>query len=276
MTDLPLTKLSETASTVTLGWLPPVGAVGYLFFADGKRSSSLDGTRSSVKFAKGAAKYRVQALGVAAEGAYPPVVVPPPPPSGGLLELSGSFTGTTFDAAIAAAPAGPLTVRPKAGASVTVNGSYAPGRRFLTLDGIVFDGQGSTANNWLADRTDWVYRRCTFRGYYQAGVADSHSEALYVGGGCADGLIDSCVFDDNGTTGHIFFTWFGGSGGTGAYDTNNYPRRICVKNSSFTRCHNPYYDIQARAEIPLDCGINIDPSCTLQYSVTPSAFLRAC
>ena len=273
MTDLPLTKLGETASTITLGWTPPSGAAGYVFYADAKRSSTYDGTRSTVKFAKGATKYRVQALAVTAEGAYPSAVVPP----AGVLELSGEFTPAAFTTAIAAAPAGPLTVRPSAGASVIVKGSYAPGRKFLTLDGIVFDGQAVTANCWLTDRTDWTYRRCTFRGYYVAGDPASHSEALYVGGGCSDGLIDSCTFDDNGTTGHIFFTWFGGSGGTGGYDTNNYPRRICVKSSTFTRSHNaPYYDIQARAEIPLDCGINIDPSCTLEYGVTPSAFLRAC
>ena len=71
MSDMPLTKISETATTITLGWTPPSGCSGYVFYADAKRSSTFDGTRSSVKFAKGATTYRVQALGVLAEGTYP-------------------------------------------------------------------------------------------------------------------------------------------------------------------------------------------------------------
>lgn len=81
MPDLALTKLSETASTITLGWTPPAGAQGYLFFAGARRSSTLDGSRSSVRFSKGTGPYRVQALGVIAEGSYPPPVVPSSGPS---------------------------------------------------------------------------------------------------------------------------------------------------------------------------------------------------
>ena len=84
MTDLPLTKVAEDASTITLGWTPPAGAAGYTFWADGKRvSSTLDGTRSTAKFAKVASGlYAVNALGVVAVGSYPPIVPPPPPPPG--------------------------------------------------------------------------------------------------------------------------------------------------------------------------------------------------
>lgn len=77
MVDLPLAKLSETATTITLGWTPPAGARGYVFTANGKMSHTMDGTRSSVKFAK-PGPYSVEALGLIAAGSYPPPVVPPP------------------------------------------------------------------------------------------------------------------------------------------------------------------------------------------------------
>jgi hypothetical protein len=104
MNDLPLTKIAETSTTITLGWTPPAGAVGYYFFADGVRvSNSTKADQSSTRFKKVASgKYAVQALGVQAEGKYPPApvagvpkhtydvtVVPAPPgsPEGGHAAL---------------------------------------------------------------------------------------------------------------------------------------------------------------------------------------------
>lgn len=55
---LTLSKLSETSSTITLGWTPPAGVDVYAFYAAGKRvstgdSKNKDGTpRTSVKFSK--------------------------------------------------------------------------------------------------------------------------------------------------------------------------------------------------------------------------------
>ncbi len=79
MNDLPLTKVSETDTTITLGWTP-IQCEGYEFLVDGKRASNtFDSSRSSVKFKKtSTGKYSVRALGVIAEGAYPPVIQPPP------------------------------------------------------------------------------------------------------------------------------------------------------------------------------------------------------
>jgi hypothetical protein len=60
-----LTKLSETTSTITYGWQPVVGAIGYRFTATatpGKYSHTWDAQRNSVKFAKGSACYFVGAL----------------------------------------------------------------------------------------------------------------------------------------------------------------------------------------------------------------------
>src|SRR3990167_1310716 len=56
--SITLTKLSETASTITLGWSPPPGVGGYVFYANGVAVSTgspnlKDGTpRVSVKFSK--------------------------------------------------------------------------------------------------------------------------------------------------------------------------------------------------------------------------------
>lgn len=71
---LELTKLSETASTITLGWTPVPGARGYLFRREGepKISHTLDPLRSSVKFAKGSEWYEVQALMEGVVGRWPP------------------------------------------------------------------------------------------------------------------------------------------------------------------------------------------------------------
>ena len=77
MTDLPLTKLAETASTITLGWTP-IPCLGYVLYADGvRKSNSWDQAKSSWKTAK-AGEIRVVALGAAATGVWPPVAPPPP------------------------------------------------------------------------------------------------------------------------------------------------------------------------------------------------------
>lgn len=76
MTDLPLHKISETASTITLGWTPPAAARGYIFYLDDKRvSGSLDGTKDRVRFSK-PGPYKVEALGTLATGAFPAPVEP--------------------------------------------------------------------------------------------------------------------------------------------------------------------------------------------------------
>lgn len=68
--NLPLHVVSETASTITLGWTPPPAARGYIFTANGKRSHTLDATRSTVKFAK-PGPYSVEAMGTLAQGVWP-------------------------------------------------------------------------------------------------------------------------------------------------------------------------------------------------------------
>lgn len=92
---LPLTKLSETETKVTLGWTPVPGAIGYRFQSAGtapKWSHTWDASKSQVTFSK-AAWYKVEALGVKDAGEYPSVAPPPPPPPDpGPLPASKKFT----------------------------------------------------------------------------------------------------------------------------------------------------------------------------------------
>lgn len=68
---LPLTKTTETETTITFSWAPVANVFAYFFTstAQGARwSHTLDGTRTTVRFAKGSACYRVVAVGVIADG----------------------------------------------------------------------------------------------------------------------------------------------------------------------------------------------------------------
>jgi hypothetical protein len=54
---LVLTKLSETSTTITLGWDPPQGVGGYVFYANGQAVSvasanDKNGPRKSIKYSK--------------------------------------------------------------------------------------------------------------------------------------------------------------------------------------------------------------------------------
>ena len=55
---LTLTKVSESATTITLGWDPPIGVGGYVFYANGQAVSvaspnNKDGTpRKTIKYSK--------------------------------------------------------------------------------------------------------------------------------------------------------------------------------------------------------------------------------
>jgi len=79
-----LTLISETSSSITLGWKPVAGCIGYRFNAEkqAKPSHTWDPLRSSVKFSKGSAWYKVEALQAFDSGTYPPqgvlVVYPSP------------------------------------------------------------------------------------------------------------------------------------------------------------------------------------------------------
>jgi len=84
---LTLTKLDEDATTITLGWTPVQGAIGYQFVSSltPKRPHTWDANRSTVRFAKGGT-YKVVALLPGPDGSYPPP--PPPPPSAAQVFLA--------------------------------------------------------------------------------------------------------------------------------------------------------------------------------------------
>lgn len=82
-------KVSETATTITLGWDSQPGD-GYRFYADGVAvSRTFDPSRTSVRFSKGASSYRIEVLHVSAgdSGFWP---IPDPPP------LPGSVVGNLW------------------------------------------------------------------------------------------------------------------------------------------------------------------------------------
>jgi hypothetical protein len=73
-----VTVVSQTSSTITLGWTPQPG-YGYLFSADGNLvSRTNDPSRNTVKFSKSFSTYEIAVIVKGATGTYP--TAPPPPP----------------------------------------------------------------------------------------------------------------------------------------------------------------------------------------------------
>jgi hypothetical protein len=142
----------------------------------------------------------------------------------------------------------------------------------IVVRGSSFDGQGIDNQNIIWDSPAgtiperFTIENNSFTRFYASG---QHSEALYVGYS-ADGLVQGNVFEDNGNTAHIFFTYWGST----ANPSVSYPRRICVRNNVFGATHGAYFDINFRDEIPLSSGIAIDPA--QGASSTHGAFTRAC
>lgn len=74
----PVTQAEDTGSTVLLVWPKQENAEGFVFYRDGQRvSRTFDGSRTSVRFAKGG-QYKVVPIVEAAGAVYPPVATPPP------------------------------------------------------------------------------------------------------------------------------------------------------------------------------------------------------
>lgn len=193
---------------------------------------------------------------------------PPPPPEAGTIFIpNGTYSSSSFTNAInTQSPSGPIIVKATTLRGVTVTDGWTPIRENITLDGIVFDGQGIVPRMWFPNIKFFTYKNCTFKRFWVTDPQE-HTEAFYLGGGCSDGLIEDCIFDDNGTTAHIFFTWFGGDGD---------PARICIRRCVFTNSRNGYFDIQFRAEIPSSATIYISPDNQFEYGVDRQEFIRAC
>lgn len=81
-------KIAETNTTITLGWTPVPGCIGYVLYVDGKRTSNTwDATKDNWRVSKGAQEYKIVALGVEDQGVYP-TVTPPLPTGNRLARLS--------------------------------------------------------------------------------------------------------------------------------------------------------------------------------------------
>jgi hypothetical protein len=111
--SLTLTKITETSSTITLGWTPPASVDAYVFYANGQvvsvaTANNKDGSpRKEVKFSKTSPGPPFTVAAVVSPGAdpaiefdsYPDSTEPPPdpPPSGvhnKLSEFNGVFLPT--------------------------------------------------------------------------------------------------------------------------------------------------------------------------------------
>lgn len=71
MINMPLTKLSETSTTITLGWTPPVGVEWYTLFAGYKRvSNHAPAGYKQVTFGKTTEPYQVVAIVQTSQGVF--------------------------------------------------------------------------------------------------------------------------------------------------------------------------------------------------------------
>ena len=234
-----------------------------------------------------------------------------------MLEFSGTVSASQFTSQINAAPSGPLTVRPAAGqSSFSVSGDFTLTRQNVTIQHAVMRDVGwvtaagsgfiiedSSMHSVLIDGADnWILRRDTvafsgvsyngfggsimngasnwqildssFTGAYVAADPSQHTEAWFIGAGNDRGLIQGNRFDDNGTTGHIFFSYWDFNGHGGGYPTN-----ICVTGNTFTRSHNPYQQMDKRAELDgTTNNIDINPSNTTDGPplIADKTWIRPC
>ena len=153
--------------------------------------------------------------------------------------------------------------------------SYLSGADGLLLENNLFDGHSRTKDGvtmWDKNGdppSGWVFRGNTFQNFLGSSSSD-HSQALYVGYS-TNGLIENNTFINNGTTSHIFFTWWGDI----ADSRTSYPRNICVRGNRFLDNQHHYYAINFRSEIPTSSGIKTDPN-EQGFSTTSSQFNGAC
>lgn len=285
MSDLTLTKLSETVTTVTLGWTPPPACRGYRFEANGKRSSTLDGTRSSVKFAK-PGPYKVEALGTLASGVFPPPPVPPPssvetitPAQFAVLvkpgavirdkKVSGAIGWSVPDVTLINVEFDTVDLNPGADGAqllgVTGRAFYVWGvNGWLIGQDSVFDGKGVTADCKLWDKDgvvgrDWTVADSTFRNYFVPNIGQpgaDHCQAIFVGSSL-EGTIVNNRFDNNGNTAHVFVsTW-----GYNAYEGKPVTvPSVVVKGNTFGDTHGAYFAVNVHSgEIPLYADVFVEP-----------------
>jgi len=135
----------------------------------------------------------------------------------------------------------------------------------IVLQGNTFDGQSRVSSNQLWDSPagntpdNWVISNNTFRNYYIAGDPLSHSEAIFVGYS-THGLIENNTFTNNGTTSHVFFSYWGTAAYEGASGSTTYARDMCVRGNKFNQTAGAFLDVNFRDEIPSNANIVVQPN----------------
>lgn len=229
-----LTVLSETKTTLTLGWTPVVGAAGYEFLVDGTRvSNTWDATRSSVKFGKpdtGEHTYSVVVLGKTDEGDLVwPAVTPPPV--------------TTF----VQLPVGPFTAKSAQQTYTSPSGSVISKLDIENIPGNV-DGlmvmawppKLSTSRYTISDIIAQNIGNVppTSNGEHEAGiwigqsvdaerlVCDGSWEGLWTGSQCADSVIRNFTVGKKDTSGGYSLP----AGGVAGLYLEHFTRRTLFQN----------------------------------------------
>ncbi len=138
------------------------------------------------------------------------------------------------------------------------------GRRTTSSSKVnTFDGKGIRSDNKIWDLPagdvprGWIIRNNTFKNFWVAADPSDHSQAIFVGTS-ADGLIEGNSFINNGTTAHLFFSYWGGN----PNPSSSYPRNICVRGNTFgpsTGAPAHFFALNFRSEIPVSSGIRIAP-----------------
>jgi chitodextrinase len=148
----------------------------------------------------------------------------------------------------------------------------------FTLENSTIDGQCRVAQNWMHGTSNFKILNNTIKNFHTCSNESNHSEGIFVAAYNHDGLIQGNTFTDNGTTGHLFFSWFDGS----ATDHSTYPHDICVTGNTFIRSLNGYYHIQFRNEFDGSENIDIDPSNVKGASISgyntslSTGYVRSC
>ena len=155
-TGVSTSNLTQTG--VTVKWNASsdnVGVTGYDVYRNGSKITTVTTLSSdqsglscgtaytfAVAARDAAGNQSAQAQAVVTTAACSPTSPPPPTTtSTNVLELSGTVTGSQFESAIAAKPAGPLTVRPASGqTSFTVSGDVTLNRADVTITGARLSG----------------------------------------------------------------------------------------------------------------------------------------
>jgi chitodextrinase len=142
--------------------------------------------------------------------------------------------------------------------SSSVLNAHIFGADNVTIDGTTVDCRGLVKDGsiiWDQPAGDYpqgiTIRNSTYKNCKDV-KPDDHSQAIYLGYS-RNVLIENNYFTNNGSTSHIFATWFGNQ----ANPATTYPRDVCIRGNTFGPTAGAYYDFNYRAEIPVSANIKV-------------------